>query len=168
MNSKQFLEREIRIAQDLLAHHAELQYLNEVKTATGAIRYDTDKVIHSVTEARYERPVIKLADLEEEVKQEIRVLLDQHKKVRDVIKKIEDTDIRNVLRMRNLGGLDIDIIAYRLNVSRRTITRRLELGYVIVAKITGYPAPVRNRLPAEERHGDAKRIMREYYENKEE
>ena len=168
MTSKQFLEQGILIARQIRAHVAELEMLREVATATGAIRYDTDKVIHSVTEARYERPVIRLADLENEVRDEINDLLEEHKEIRDVVKQIDDVDIRNVIRMRYLSGLDVDIIAYRLNISRRTVTRRLELGYSDVARITGYPAPIRPRLPAEERHGDARRIMRDYFGEEEE
>ena len=163
MTSKQFLEQAITTARQIKAYLAELDMLREVATATGAIRYDTDKVIHSVTEARYERPIIRVVDLENMVKAEIRSLLEEHEEIRKAVGAIEDADVQNVIRMRYLGDLDVDIIAYRLKISRRTVMRRLELGYVEVAKITGYPAPIRQRLPAEERHGDAKRIMREYY-----
>lgn len=165
MTSKQFLEQGIQIARQIKAHLAELEMLREVATATGAIRYDTDKVIHSVTEARYERPVIRVVDLENTVRQEIRSLIDDVDEIRKAVALIEDTEVQNVIRMRYLADVEIDVIASRLNISRRTVMRRLDLGYAEIAKITGYPAPVRKRLPAEERHGDAKRIMREYYEN---
>lgn len=164
MTSKQFLEQGIVISQQIRAHLAELEMLREVATATGAIRYDTDKVIHSVTEARYEKPIIRAVDLENKVKEEIRSLLADHEEIRKTISQISDPDVQNVVRFRYLGDVGIDIIAYRLNISRRTVMRRLELGYAEVARITGYPAPIRNRLPAEERHGDAKRIMRDYFE----
>ena len=168
MTSKQFLEQGITIARQIRAHVAELEMLREVATATGAIRYDTDKVIHSVTEARYERPIIKVVDLENMVRDEIHGLLEDHEEIRKAVAQITDPDIQNVIRMKYLADVDIDVIAGRLSISRRTVMRRLELGYVEVAKITGYPAPVRNRLPAEERHGDAKRMMREYFEEEEE
>lgn len=168
MTSKEFLEQEVVIIRQIRAHVAELEMLREVATATGAIRYDTDKVIHSVTEARYEKPVIRAVDLENMVKDEIRELLDDHEDVRKVVGQITDPDIQNVLRMKYLADVEVDVIAGRLNISRRTVMRRLELGYEEVAKITGYPAPIRNRLPAEERHGDARRIMRDYFGEEEE
>lgn len=164
MTSKQFLEQSIRIANDIKAHCAELAYLHEVSLATGAIRYDTDKVIHSITEAKFERPVLRIKDLEDEVKDEIRELLVDHEEIRKAIAQIEDQDVRTVIRYKYLANIEIDVIAYRMNISRRTVTRRLELGYAEVARITGYPAPIRPRLPAEERHGDARRILRDYFE----
>ena len=163
MTSKQFLEQAIRIEHDMIAHLSEMDNLHTIASATGAIRYDTDKVIHSVTEARFERPTIKAADLENVVRAEIRELLDDLGEIREAIAQIEDTDVRDVIRMRYLGNDDLDVIAYKLKISRKTVFRRMERGYSEIAHITGYPAPVRNRLPAEERHGDAKRIMRDYF-----
>ena len=165
MTSKQFLEQAIITARQIKAHLAELEMLREVATATGAIRYDTDKVIHSVTEARYERPIIRVVDLENSVRQEIRSLIDDVEEIRKAVALVDDLEVQNVLRMRYLADVEIDAIAGRLHISRRTVLRRLDIGYAEIAKITGYPAPLRNRMPAEERHGDAKRIMREYYEN---
>ena len=167
MTSKQFLEQAISLEHHIKAHLSELDNLHAVATATGAIRYDTDKVISSVTEARYEKPVIRAADLENQVRAEIRELLEDLDEIRKAIALISDEDIQDVVRMRYLGDVEIDIIAYRLKISRRTVMRRLELGYSDVAKITGYPAPIRNRLPGEERHGDAKRILRDYFEEAE-
>ena len=164
MTSKQFLEQGVRLTRSIRAHLAEAEMLRAVATATGAIRYDTDKVISSVTEARFERPIIKAVDLENAVRSEIRTLLDDLGEIREAVALIEDPDVQNVIRFRYLADTEIDVIAYKLNISRRTVMRRLELGYQEIEKITGYPAPVRNRLPAEERHGDAKRIMRDYFE----
>ena len=167
MTSKQFLEQAVKIARHIIAARSELEMLREVAKATGAIRYDTDKVIHSVTEARFERPTIRLVDLQNEVKDDIQGYLDDHEEIRKAIAQIEDPDVRDVVRMMYLGGMEVDVIAFQLKVSKRTVWRRLERGWSDIAKITGYPAPVRNRLPAEERHGDAKRLLREYYREEE-
>ena len=47
MTSKQFLEKGIKIAKKIKAHESEIKMLKEVASATGAIRYDTDKVLSS-------------------------------------------------------------------------------------------------------------------------
>ena len=166
MTSKQFLEQAIRLAKNMVAHRAEIDMFRTVARATGAIRYDTDKVIHSVTEARFERPTIKAADLENEMVDEYRELMEDWDEVRKVIAQITDEDVQNVVRMKYLGGSEVDVIAYKLKISRRTVMRRLDQGYLEVAQITGYPAPARHSIPAEEKHEDAKRILREYYEVK--
>ena len=168
MTSKKYLEQAIRLAKNMVARRAEIDMFRTVARATGAIRYDTDKVVHSVTEARFERPTIRAADLESAMVDEYRELLEDWDEVRKVIAQIEDEDVQNVLRMKYLGNVEVDVIACRLKISRRTVWRRMELGWSEVARITGYPAPARNRLPAEERHGDAKRLLREYYESEEE
>ena len=167
MTSKQFLEQAINIEHDMIAHLSELDNLHLIAGATGAIRYDTDKVIHSVTEARFERPIIRAADLENVVRDEIHELLEDLAEIREKVAQIDDLDVRDVIRMRYLGNDEPDVIACKLKISRKTVLRRLERGYSEMAKITGYPAPVRNRLPAEERHGDAKRILRDYYGGRE-
>lgn len=163
MTSKEFLEQGIKIAQDIDAHNSEQDALHKIALATGAIRYDTDKVIHSITEARFERPIICAVDLENTVKNEIRRLIHEHNRIREAVNQIKDANIRNVIRMRYLGWEKVDVIACKLKISKKTVLRRLDIGYQEIARITGYPAPVRSRLPAEERHADSKRLLREYY-----
>ena len=163
MTSKQYLEQLPKLSRQLISRRAEVIRLREEASASGAIRYDTDKVVHSNTEARFERPTIRAVDLENTMREEYQELFEEWNEMRKVVAQITDTEVQSVVRMRYLACQDIDVIAYALKVSKKTVTRRLEQGYSEVARITGYPAPARHRLPAEERHADAKRLMQEYF-----
>ena len=163
MTSKQYLEQLLKLSRQMVSHRAEIEKLRTEASASGAIRYDTDKVVHSNTEARFERPTIRAVYLENAMRQEYADLLAEWNDIRKVVAQITDTDVQSVIRMRYLACAEVDVIAYALKLSKKTVMRRLEQGYSEVAKITGHPAPVRKRLPAEERHGDAKRLMRDYF-----
>ena len=164
MNSKQYLEQALKLAADIEAHLEELERLQEISTASGAISYDNDRVISSVPQtARFEDTVVRLVDLEKTIRNELAQLWQEHRDIRMVIGQVEDSDVRCVLRMRFLARLEIDVIAAKNHISRSTVLRRLDDGYKEVSKITGYPHPPKQRLPGRNRHHIARNMMKEVY-----
>lgn len=165
MNSKQYLEQVIKIAQALMTKHDEKNYLETMATISGAINYTNDRTTGSApTSAKFEEVVCKAADLETAILSEYAELLDLHAEVRKVILAVEDLDIRNTLAEKFLCHTQEDVIAFKFGVSKKTVQRRLDKGYADVSKLTGYPEPPRQRMPARERHGIAREMLRRYTE----
>ena len=163
MNSKEFLEQAINLNRDIKAHLAELERLNEISTASGAIRYDNDRVTGSAPRsAKFENAVVRLVDLQNEIREEVFRLLDRHREIRDVIAQVQDQEARTLLRMKYLVDRTIDEIVQELHYSKSTVLRRMEIGYLEVAKLTGLDAPPIQRMPARDRHRASKRIMHAY------
>lgn len=166
MTSKEFLEQAFVLSRDIKAHMAELDRLSEISTASGAISYDNDRVISSVPQqARFESTVVKLVDLRNDIRKEIFDLLEKHREIRDVICQVTDEEVRTVLRMRYLAGKSITEVADELKLSKRTVLYRLDSGYHEVSLITGYPEPMRQRMPARDRHAESRRILRDFHRN---
>ncbi len=165
MNAKEYLEQAIVLSHDIRAHLDELENLNELSTASGAIRYDNDRVTGSApSSAKWENVVVRLVDLENEIRKEVCELLDKHREIRDIIAQVEDADARAVLRMKYLALKSNNEIAAEMYCSKSTVLRRLDIGFQEVAKLTGYPAPPVFRMPARDRHPGSIRIIREYYD----
>lgn len=169
MNSKQFLEQVIEIANEIRSLWAELDTLREISTASGAINYQNDRVISSVPQtAPFENTVVRLADLENEIRKEIAHQLQKHKRVRHVIGRVQDPSVRAVLRLRYLVNDPVEVCAVKLGISKSTVLRRLEAGYEAVAEITGYPAPPKLRMPAQPRHQISREIFMKLEEQNDE
>lgn len=164
MNSKEYLEQAIALSHEIRAQLAELQRLDDLKLGAGAIRYDNDRVTGSAPRsAKFEDTVVRLVDLQNDIRNEVAGLLDQHQEIRDVVAKVPDPEARAVLRMKYLALKSINEIAVELYCSKSTVFRRLETGYMEVSKLTGLPVPPMQRMPARDRHRASKRLLRSYY-----
>ena len=167
MNSRQWLEQVLILEQTMRANRSEYDWLEAVSTASGAINYQNDRTIGSApTSSRFESAVINKEYLRKVIEEEYDQLLKMHTDIRKVIFAVADADAQNALRMKYLSNKDLDLIAYEYHVSRKTIERRLDRGYIEVARLTGYPAPIKQRMPAQERHHIARTILKEVYEEK--
>ena len=167
MDAKEFLLQANIIARDIDAHCAELDRLRALAEICGAINYDHDRVITSMPQsARFEGKVIRLVDIIAECRKEIDELIAVHSGIRNVIAQVEDEEVQAALRFRYLAGLEVDMISGRMQVSVSTVKRRLADGEDAVARITKLPAPPRQRMPAQERHHESRRIMKEFFEKK--
>lgn len=163
MNAKQYLEQVIKIEDCMIAKHDEMEWLQAVSTASGAINYENDRTIGSApTSSRFENAVIRKEDLRNEILKEYDELLKKHQEIRKVILAVEDVDAQNALAQYYLCRKEEDVIASKFHVSKKTIQRRLERGYTEVSKLTGYPVP---RMPARPRHPIARQMMKEVYGN---
>jgi len=161
MNAKQYLEQVLKIEDCMIAKHDEMEWLKAVSTASGAINYENDRTIGSdPTSSRFENAVIRKEDLRNEILKEYDELLKKHQEIRKVILAVEDIDAQNALAQYYLCRREEDVIASRFHVSKKTIQRRLNRGYVEVSKLTGYPVP---RMPARPRHPIARKMMKEVY-----
>lgn len=166
MNSKEFLEQAITLSHEIRAQLAELQRLDDLKFGNGAIRYDNDRVTGSAPQsAKFEDTVIRFVDLQNEIRAEVAGLLDRHREIRDVIAQVPDPEARAVLRMKYLALKSLNEIALELYCSKTTVFRRMEEGYLEVAKLTGLSAPPIQRMPARDRHKASKHLIRSYFRN---
>ena len=160
MNAKEYLEQVIVISQTIRSLIAEADTLRELSLASGAIRYDNDRVTGSAPQsAKFEGQIVKLVDLQDEIQKDINEQIALHKEIRDVIAQIEDESVRNIIRMRFLAMKRIEEIAGQMQMAQRTVIRKLEAGYHEVSLITGYPEPPRRNQTAD-RHADSRRILR--------
>ena len=167
MTAKEYLEQAQHIAQETYTLKAEMEVLMEIATASGAIRYDHDRVTGSAPqEARFEKTVIKYLDIQKRIKDELGLLLEKQEEIRSTVSRIKNTNARVVIRMRFLSFCSVDEIADKLKVSRRTVIRRMQDGYEEVEKLTGYPAPLKVRKPGRDRHAESRRILREVFKDK--
>lgn len=164
MNSEEYLMQGIKIAHALAGLFEERNRLKEMSTATGGFKYDHEPVMGSKPQsARFENYSVSKVDLENEVEADIQHYFELHSDIRHVISQVEDMDVQTILRKRYLVDIPIDVIAAQFHVSRKTIERRLDKGHDAVAEITGYPAPVKQRMPARERQHIAREMMKEVY-----
>lgn len=164
MNSEEYLMQGIKIAHALAGLFEERKRLAEMSTATGGFKYDHEPVMGSKPQsARFENYSVSKVDLENEVEADIQHYFELHSDIRHVISQVEDMDVQTILRKRYLVDIPIDVIAAQFHVSRKTIERRLDRGYEEVAKLTGYPAPPKQKMPARERHHIARQMMKEVY-----
>lgn len=164
MNAKEYLEQAIHLSAEIRSMVEELEMLKEVSTASGAIKYDNDRVVGSAPQsAQFENAVVRLVDLENEVRSELNALLEKHSEIRKTIGMVADDQVRTVLRLVYLVGRSMDAVAVQLNVSKRTVMRRLDVGYEAVAVLTGYPAPLKQKMPAKDRHHMAREMLKEVY-----
>ena len=165
MNSKQYLEQVLKIEDAMTAKRDEKERLDALSTASGAIRYDNDRTTGSAPQsARFENVTVSKVDLENEIAKEYAALLAKHAEIRKVILAVEEMDVQNVLAEYYLCRKTEEVIAVKFHVSKKTIQRRLDRGYVEVSKLTGYPAPA-PRMPARPRHPIARQMMKEVYGN---
>lgn len=164
MNSKQYLEQVLKVEDAMIAKVNEKDWIQEVSTASGAINYENDRTIGSApTSSRFENALIRKVDLENQIAEEYGRLLRIHTEIRKVILAVEDIDAQNALAQYYLCRKTEDVIAGKFHVSKKTIQRRLDRGYEEVAKLTGYPAPPKQKMPARERHHIARDMMKEVY-----
>lgn len=153
MNSKQFLEQVIVLANEIGAMWDELDLLRKTVASSGSpMVRETPRSSNPPQSAPFENPAVRLADLEQEIRADISRLLVKHKRIRHVIGHVEDEKVKAVLRRVYLCRESVEVCAAALRVSKSTVLRRLDAGYEAVAEITGYPAPPKVRMPARERN----------------
>ena len=164
MNSVEYLSQAVSLARAMASLMAERDRLSELSTATGGFRYEQDPVKGSSPQsARFENYSVRKVDIENEIEADLQQYWILHSNIRHTIAKVKALNVQTVLRYRYLVGLPVDVIASKLNCSRKTIERRLADGHDAVAELTGYSAPMRQRMPAQERHHIAREMMREVY-----
>lgn len=161
MNSKQFLEQAVRIANEISALWDELDTVRATVSATGPLIRDTPRSDNPPQSAPFENPAVRLADLEQEIRKDIARLLQKHKRIRHVVGHIQDDRVKAVLRRVYLCREPIEVCAVKLQVSKRTVLRRLDAGYEAVAEITGYPAPPKQTPARDRRYRELIRALEE-------
>ena len=100
MTVKEYLHQAYRLDQRIKSDTLEAQNLREMAGSVSGLRYDVDRVQTSKnTDAPFVRALERLWELENKVADELALLSDLKKQIREVIETVPDTDERMKCRM---------------------------------------------------------------------
>lgn len=124
MTVKEYLHQAYRLDQRIKSDTMEAQNLREMAGSVSAIQYDKERVQTSRNmEAPFVRTIDKLWTLEQKIADELEVLSDLKKQIREVIETVSDTDERLVLKYRYIHNYTWEQIGAELCADARTIRR---------------------------------------------
>jgi len=124
MTVKEYLRQAYHLDQRISAVMEETQNLRAMAGNVSAVRYDTDHVQTSPSaDASFVRALEKLWDLEEKAAEELNLLSDLKRQVREVIESAPNTDERLVLQYRYIHNLTWEQIGTKLHADRTTVYR---------------------------------------------
>ena len=124
MTVKEYLHQAYRLDQRIKSDTLEAQNLREMAGSVSGLRYDVDRVQTSKnTDAPFVRALERLCELENKVADELALLSDLKKQIREVIETVPDTDERMVLKYRYIQNMTWEQIGNELFADRTTVYR---------------------------------------------
>ena len=123
MTAKEYLSQAYRLNERINAHVRELDELRKLSTSIQAVNFDLHVDGTKDPDPPYVKLIHKIADMQEEINQEIDTLVDFKHEVRTAIFQVHGEDERLLLRYRYLENMEWDDIASCLNVTTRTAHR---------------------------------------------
>ena len=124
MEAKQYLRQAHRLNELIASEQEELNELRRLaETVSSPVISDMPKNPSSSLEAPYVKYVLKMAELEKKIEQEMEHYLSIKDEIRDVINEVTNNEERLLLRYRYINFLEWEEICDRMNVSERTVHR---------------------------------------------
>lgn len=115
VNPKSFLSQIARINTRINAEINQLQELQNFKTSLTGIDYSKAFVLNGRTSDSVSGTVVKLIDLEIDIKNDIYNYTQMKKHIIDMIYKVDDISYMNLLMMRYVDMLSLEQIAVNMN-----------------------------------------------------
>ena len=123
MTPKEYLTQAYRLNERIDAHVRELDELRRLSTSIQATNFDIRVAGTRDPDPPYVKLIHKIADMQEEINQEIDTLVDFKHEVWTAIGQVHGEDERLLLRYRYLENMTWEAIGIRLNASERTVRR---------------------------------------------
>ena len=101
----------------------ELQNLRELSRSVSSPVLEEKVSRTKCTDPPFEKYVIRIVDLEQQIQQEVERLIKLKSDIREAINQMENVDEKLILRYRYINFLNWEEICVNLNVSMRTVHR---------------------------------------------
>lgn len=123
MRAKEYLNRGVRIAENIASKRLEQQRLRELAMSVTPHMGDEPPAHTGEAHSKIESAAVKIADLDAEIDREIDALVDTHREIRLRIEQMHNADERLVLRERYINARSWEDIALFMNYSLRQTMR---------------------------------------------
>lgn len=124
MNAKKFLSEHYFINLRIEAQLKQIDELKDLATSTGSFSYSADKVIVSLPlGAGFENKVIKIADLEKDIQEDIKRLRLMRKRIVKLLKELPERD-RTIMTLRYLDHMKWQEVAEIMGYEEITVKKR--------------------------------------------
>lgn len=124
MKVKDYLYQSYRLDQRISSNLLELERLKEMSISVSAINYDKDYVQTTRnTEAYFVKCLAKIDELRSEIDEEVKLMVELKKQIRDTIMQVTNTDEKMVLVYRYIQNHTWEQIGETLHADARTIRR---------------------------------------------
>lgn len=123
MAAKEFLKHAYRLNELINSDLEELQNLRELSRSVSSPVLEEKVSRTKCTDPPFEKYVIRIVDLEQQIQQEVEQLIKLKSDIREAINQMENVDEKLLLRYRYINFLNWEEICVNLNVSMRTVHR---------------------------------------------
>lgn len=124
MNIKEYLSQSYRLDKKIESRILELKTLKEMSISISSLNYEIDKIQTSRNiEASFIKSLEKINELSRQIDEEVKVLVELKKQIRETITKVINTDEKMVLTYRYLHNYTWEKIGYLLHADARTVRR---------------------------------------------
>ncbi|HCJ4334388.1 TPA: DUF1492 domain-containing protein [Listeria innocua] len=123
MTAKEFLKHAYRLNELINSDLEELQNLRELSRSVSSPVLEEKVSRTKCTDPPFEKYVIRIVDLEQQIQQEVEQLIKLKSDIREAINQMENVDEKLLLRYRYINFLNWEEICVNLNVSMRTVHR---------------------------------------------
>ncbi|MCI1693244.1 DUF1492 domain-containing protein [Aneurinibacillus aneurinilyticus] len=123
MTAKEFLKQAYRLNELINSDLEELQNLRELSRSVSSTVLEEKVSRTKCTDPPFEKYVIRIVDLEQQIQQEVERLIKLKSDIREAINQMENVDEKLLLRYRYINFLNWEEICVNLNVSMRTVHR---------------------------------------------
>lgn len=123
MTAKEFLNQAYRLNELINSDLEELQNLRDLSRSVSSPVLDEKVSRTKSTDPPFEKYVIRIIDLEQQIQHEVERLIKLKSDIREAINQMENVDEKLLLRYRYINFLNWEEICVNLNVSMRTVHR---------------------------------------------
>ena len=124
MEIKEYLSQSYRLNQRIESNLLEIERLKDMSLSVSAICYDREVVQTTrSTEAYFVKCLAKIDELRLEIDEEVKLMVELKKQIRDTIMNVENIDEKMVLVYRYIQNHTWEQIGEKLNADARTIRR---------------------------------------------
>ena len=134
MRAKEYLERAIDIDERIKNKTLEKEQWRAIAECTTASA-EGERVQSTGSMHKMEDAVIKIVEIEEEIDDMVRQLIDMKQEIIKTIDKVEDTVSYSLLHKRYVQNKSIEEIQEEKGISQSTIDRKFETAYKLIQNI---------------------------------
>lgn len=134
MDAKEYLERAIDIDERIKNKYLEKEQWRAIAECT-TVNAEGERVQSSGSHHKMEDAVIKIVEIEEEIDEMLKKLIDMKWEIQNTINEVEDTNSYKILHKRYVQKKSIEDIQDEKQVSQSTVERWLQTAYDQIQRI---------------------------------
>jgi len=123
MKAKQYLSQHYYVQLRIEAHLRKMEELRELATSSGSFSYSADRVKVSLPESSgFENKIIKIADLDEDVRKDVRILREWRQKIVRLLSDLPEKE-KTLMTLRYLEHMKWAEIAEVMKYEANTVMK---------------------------------------------